>query len=485
MWFAVWGALARAQEPAPAPEDDEAAREAELFGAPAPAPSEESDREAELFGDPAPAPVPAGTRDERLLGGPSDAADTEADLVSRLGRLDERLTIGGRLWLRAQGAVPDGVQGADEVALSAPNLLDLYADARPNDRVRAYARGRLQHDWTIRAGDLDPFTGEPVTPDVVLLDQLWIKADAAHRVYVTAGRQRIRWGTGRIWNPTDFLNLQRLDPLAILDLRTGVDLLKVHVPVEKANANLYAVANLQDAQALDQIGGALRAEWAFGQTEISASGALRKDQPVRLGTDLSSGVGPLDLKVEAAFTHGVTDPFWAGSLDPERLRFPREVDRSDDWLVQVVYGAEVSIRYSSRDSVAIGLEGFHNEAGYSGDDLYPWLLLQGQFLPFYLGRDYGAAYVLLAGPGDWDDQTFTASAIANLSDGSAVARLDWRGTVLTWLEPQAYVQAHFGDYGEFRYALEVPAVPGVPGLEDGLSVPAPMLDVGLGAIVRF
>jgi hypothetical protein len=36
-----------------------------------------------------------------------------------------------------------------------------------------------------------------------LLDQMWIRFDILETVFVTAGKQHVRWGTGRFWQPTD------------------------------------------------------------------------------------------------------------------------------------------------------------------------------------------------------------------------------------------------------------------------------------------
>jgi hypothetical protein len=471
-------------EPAPAPVDPRD----EMFGEPEPAPADPRDA---LFGDPAPtgsappapAEAPAGSRDEALLGGVYTGS--EGALNQKLGQLDERLTIGGRVWLLTQGNVSEDAEDLGDVTLDSPNRLDLYADARPNDRVRAYVSGRLTHDFSVRRGDTNPATGDELSPDTVLLDQLWLKFDVAHRVYVTAGKQRVRWGTGRFWNPSDFLNQQRLDPLAIFDVRTGVDLVKVHVPVEAANANFYAIANLQDAQALDQVGGALRAEWAFGQTELTASGALRKGSAEKLAATVSSGLGPFDLALEGVLQHGPTDTYYEGEFDPLAFQFPEEIDRSEDWLGQVVARVELTLGYGGDDSVSIGVEGFHNAPGYADADLLPWLFLNGAYVPLYFGRDYAGAYVFLPGPGRADDHNFIASVLANVSDGSLVARADWRATVLTWLEPNAFVTWAGGGNGEFHFSYRVPPQPLVPGLEDGIRIPAPLLTVGAGAVVRF
>ncbi len=80
-----------------------------------------------------------------------------------------------------------------------------------------------------------------------MLDQLWVNFDVDHRAFVTVGRQHVKWGVGKFWNPTDYLHPVKRDPLATFDTRTGTTLVKLHVPWEKRGWNLYAVGLLEDA----------------------------------------------------------------------------------------------------------------------------------------------------------------------------------------------------------------------------------------------
>jgi hypothetical protein len=231
------------------------------------------------------------------------------------------------------------------------------------------------------------------------------------------------------------------------------------------------------------VGGALRAEVAFGSTEITASAGARKDRPVQLGADVSTGIRLFDLHVEGAVRHGDETPYWEGRLDFETLELPTEIDRSDDWIAQVVAGATISIALNPEDALYVGGEYFFNDAGYDGRKLYTWLLANGQYRPLYVGRHYVGAYAMLPSPGSWDDATFTASAIGNLSDGSWLARGDVRVLALTHLSLNAYGAGHFGKHGEMRLAIDVPAIPGV--VDEPISVPAPAVDLGVGATVAF
>lgn len=451
-------------------------RDDDIFGggAEAPAPPPEEPPPAEAPADAGPA-----TRDDAML---STATTSDATIAERIGVADDALTVGGKLTLRTVLSMPESPKLGD-LGLDSPNLLDLYLDARPDDRTRAYVSARLTHDWSVTDGSVNDYGVEQSTSSISL-DQLWLKFDVGRVVYVTAGRQRIKWGTGRFWNPTDFMNQQARDPLAAFDVRTGVSLLKVHVPVT-SSANLYAIANLDGADAVEDVGGALRGELAFGQGEASLSAAFRKDQPQRYGADLSYGIWLFDVRVEGAALHGIKEPFYKGTLDMETFTFPEEYSREDDWITQGTVGAEISLDITDEDTISLGGEYFVNHAGYTDPGIYAWLLLNGQYTPFYLGRQYAGAYLYYPSPGPLDDTAFTVSALSNLSDQTGVLRLDHRWNALTWLDLTTYAAYYFGDQGEFYYALSVPAIPGVDGLEDGLEIVPSRWNVGVWAQVRF
>jgi hypothetical protein len=485
-------------------------------GSSPPASSSGVDEDALFGAAPAPAPTAAapGTTD---LGDVQIKTTSDADILSRLGLADERITIGGKLYLRGAVTVNEDTSFA-KTAYSSPNLLDLFADVRPNDRVRGFASARLKYDFTVADGDTDAY-GNARSAGGVTLDQLWLKFDVAHRVYVTAGRQRIKWGSGRFWNPTDFMNQQTLDALnaTVFDERTGVTLLKVHVPIEAIGANLYGVANFDGASTFGKVGGALRTEWVLGPSEVALTAAARNGDPLRLGADVSAGLGPLDVHVEGAVKHGDKSTYYKGRFDidalpdltvadfisgaaEDQLVFPTEVDRSDDWIPQVVAGAELGIKVNDDDTVYVGAEYFYNGGGYTDDArLLPWLLLSGAYQPFYTGQQYAGVYVAIPSPGRWDDASFTVSTLGNLSDRTFVSRLDASTKVNTFLSVNAYGSLAYGENGEFHFGYHLDPNENIdptmlagtdfesfgPILADGLDIPAPIATFGVGAQVNF
>lgn len=447
--------------------------------------------EADLFGAP---PTSAGeAREEDYFGGGVSAGAAEgfgpsaaAGIGERVAAADDNLDVGGLLYLRGTYRLERGGD-PERAGLAAPSWLDVYLDGRPTDRIRAYVRGRLSYDATVTAGATD-MLGRPLAQSDAALDQMWLKFDIARTAFVTIGKQPLRFGVGRFWNPTDFLNPSRRDPLAVIDERLGVSLLKLHVPFEARGINLYAIGDFEGSRAPDELGAGVRAEVLVGQTEFAVSGYHRKDRPITLGADVSSGAGPLDLYVEAAAVHLDPVTAWTGNLDLTRRPFPelpRPVDRRADWIPQVVAGFEASFNVSDDDSLLLAVEYFFNDGGSDRSDLFPWQLFAGTYRPLYYGRHYAAASLVAMGPGSLNNTTFIGSTLGNLSDRSWLSRLDVRHALLSFLSIDGWAGLHYGRAGEFNPGFVLPPVPLVPQLAQGFEVRRPLLDLGLGVRAAF
>lgn len=457
---------ARAEEPAPPPvesptEAPPKSPEDEVFGAPAASEGEGGE---------------AGDADDDMFGG--DEPPSAAGVFDNIR--EDPLAIGGQLYLRLSTTIADrGSFGSQ--SLSMPNLLDLYLDARPEERVRGFVSGRLSFDPTISAGETDDF-GQTRESTRVILDQLWIKTDIARRVFLTIGQERIKWGPSRLWNPNDFLNARRRDPLTLFDERTGVPMLKVHVPYE--TFNFYVIALFGEADRLDEPGVGFRFEGALGSTELAISGVYGKGRKTAFGLDISTALGPFDVTAEVSLSDE-TDTFeYSGELDLETFTLPT-AEKRGQWMPRVSAGIQYAFKPNDDDVMYLGLEYFWNSFGQTDKDLYPYLLFVADLEPFYVGQHYLGLVWLVPQPGSWQDTSFTLSAIGNLSDTSFVTRLDVSQTVHTRLRLEAYVEGHFGTRGgEFRPAFDVPDIPPslLPQFPDGVeafSIPAPALLFGL------
>jgi hypothetical protein len=483
-------------------------------GAPAaPAAASPGHDEAGMFGDattPAPttaaAPTdggPSGTpgnehagAEGAMFGAAAQKSSSEADAVAAAVPFNP-LTIGGQLYLRSAVSFYKD-HPPSQASVDVPSLLDVYLDARPNDRVRGFVSGRLNYDPSIDPNQLGPFGSPAQSRTNPQLDQLWLNFDIFRTVFVTVGKQHVKWGTGRFWNPTDFLQPQRLDALNnFFDSRTGVDLLKFHLPWEKYNWNLYGIVLLDNGNAVNtigEIGAAARAEIVLGPAELGLDGKWQKGSKPRYGIDLSTGLGPIpiDVYAEAAF-HSPRGEMYYRLKNDELVpslglgNFERYSPDSS-LTTQLVAGGSYSTDLGDNNALTVGAEYFFNPLGADNAILYPYEILKGAYTPFYAGQHYVGAFVSLVVPTSnaFASNAFALSTIGNLSDLSFTSRLNYSITLLTHLSLETYVAVHYGtEGGEFRFGFDTSKLGLPPGSIPTFQTPTPAVDLGLALRIRI
>jgi hypothetical protein len=507
-------APARAQQ-APARPDEQdmfGAAASPDAGAPAPksagpAPTAAPPAAATAAGAPPPGSADAPTRDDNLLGAGGGGPEHLSDYIAP----DNPLTIGGQLYLRAQSS---GKQNKDAWSLTAPSLLDVYLDVRPNPRVRAFVLGRMSFDpteapgsassSTLAGGSGGAFSGGSATGftsfttargPTSVLDQMWMRFDILNRVYVTAGKQHVRWGTGRFWQPTDYLHPVKRNPLDVFDARPGQTMLKLHVPWESQGWNFYAFGIFEDpnqaTSTLRQVSGAARAELIVLGAEVGLDALVKDGQKPRYGIDISTGIWELDVYGDVGIRSGQDfctvrpsegmPPVGGGScpamgtpsLNPDIVNEAAmyNVAPLTGVKVQAVGGVNWSHKYNDNDMFTLGGEYFYNQPGYSDATIYPGLLFNSNNSPllnfFYTGRHYGALFASFPAPYSWNLTTFTLSTLSNLTDQSFISRVDYSYTLLTHLSLEAFVGVHYGHSGgEFRLGFDLAGFHSDPALVD-------------------
>ena len=350
-------------------------------------------------------------RDQAVLGNTGGQVQHLSDYQAP----ENPLQIGGQIYLRTQatalqGAAPDGW------SLNAPSLLDAYFDARPNPRVRAFVLGRMSYNPTaapsgaaettangLPVGSQGAFSGGSPTGFTTfsaargptsVLDQMWMRFDIAQRVFVTAGKQHVRWGTGRFWQPTDYLHLLRRNPLDVFDARAGTSMLKLHMPWEQRGWNFYAFGVFEDPNlATNNLRpgrgrGARRDRHRGrrdrpGRVRQTRSEAALRHRLLRLASGTSTSM-PTSASARAR-TSGPScelspDPNQQLTCDPN-VADPTDVPIATDPLAshyalqtlsgiktQAVGGINYSRKYNDNDLFLIGAEYFYNQPGIRGPE---------------------------------------------------------------------------------------------------------------------
>lgn len=441
------------------------------------------DEEALFGGAPAPAVAPQPTQapaadldvDRRGL----DAGE-EADAFTRGSTKVDPLTLGGTYYQVLQVPFSRGYTEGEQ-SFRRPLQVDVYLDGRPNDRIRTYVVGRLLYDssrdaygnptagpngFSVPHGSSLTAAPLPNNPQVVL-DQAWLKFDVDRVLFVSLGRQHVKWGSGRIWNPSDALNPQRRDPLQPYDLRLGRDMGSVQLPIRWQQSNLYGILlfdNPEPASTAQQLGGAVRFETLLGPAELGLSAVGRSRELPRYGVDLSGPLGPFDAYVELAFLSNdgrLVQRTWLGvpAGPPPSLHQIYATDGLPGAALQAVAGLNYSFAWTENRSATLGAEYFYNELGVTDGHLYPVLLYLDEYTPFYLAKHYAALYFSAEGPDSGKKTTYNLSAIANLNDASLLSRLDFRWLMLDYLSLGIWASGNFGKLGgEFNFTLDTPAL---------------------------
>ncbi|PWU21790.1 MAG: hypothetical protein C5B49_02020 [Bdellovibrio sp.] len=428
---------------------------------------------------------------------------------------DNPLQIGGIFYQRLIASAEQG-QSADSSPLSAPLQFDLYLDSRPSDRIRGYVDERILYDTTrnqygattsgTNLGSLQSSSSSagptslsatsnqvPNNPQTVL-DQAWLKFDIDRTVFVTAGKQHVKWGASRFWNPTDFLSTQRRDPLLPYDLRLGNTMVKLEIPFESKQTNFYAITlfdNPQPASTLGQLGQAFRIETVVAGAEIGLDAVVRGQSPPLFGADISAPLGPCDIYLEASYVKSPTSPNYqlnaGGVTTGADIGTLYSTYYPNTPAVQATAGINYSFAWRDNRQATIGFEYFSNPLGYSNPNVYPILIFLGQYQPFYTGQSYGALYLTAEGPDAEKHTSYTFSVLGNLSDGSFIARIDFSWRFLTYMTFEAYVDNHFGTPGgEFNFTLNTPALTSQTTTTiPPINIPPTVADLGLALRMSF
>ncbi len=431
--------------------------------------AEGDNRDDAIFGEESPAePATATSAPAKpAAGGESDYGDARMSAPAKentelLNR--DRTQIGGFFYARNTGSLSQG-QKLSDAGLGNTTLFESYFDSRINDRLRVYTRGRIIYnplaDVTGTSAAIPGMTSTASTDEVrAVLTQMWAKFDLYQRVFVTAGRQFVRWGATRFWNPVDVLNSAKYNPLLFFDDRVGPTMVKFHVPVESLGWNFYALVLTENAVKAEQLGLAARGEFVVGPVEIGLTGLARKGFDPKAGLDVSAGVGDFDLTGElSAWQPANGDPQWYASA-----------------------GISWSWAYREDDSLTLAAEYFHNPQGLTLDQVVAGqkaALMGGtkppSLIPMYTGKDYAGFMAAVTSPGSWNDASVSALSLVNLTDRSGTAQLSLSNRYLTDLTLELYAGLSWGD-GEFRGYVprlkgEMQQIPAFAGIAESLHAP--------------
>jgi len=238
-------------------------------------------------------------------------------------------------------------------------------------------------------GSTEPYTGYPSSTVYAELSELFMSFDVYKKVFFRIGYQLIAWGPSFFWTPVDFINRDRVDPLAQLDLRTGKPGTKVTVPFEGSNLVLF----FDFSQSIDGSGvtsgihdrtrvGA-RFDTVLLGYEVGLSTYFGNGLTTLWGLDFSGVLFRTDFYGEVALSKGSNTRKAHLSAAPStyELYYPQEI------TVATSLGLAKSFGEFKRWTVRTEL--YFDSNGYGSDAPYSYLLAQDLYSPLYMGMLYG------------------------------------------------------------------------------------------------
>lgn len=240
--------------------------------------------------------------------------------------------------------------------------------------------------------------------------EFYLSFDIAQSVFFRVGNQLLAWGPSFIWTPVDFVNLQRADPLASLDLRRGKPGVRATVPLGISNVFLFADltgtvtptgpgGSLEVNDPLEVVNLAARWDLTLLGFELALTGYVGSSIQNTYGFDFSGRILGFDVYGELAMAFPYSSYDFASASS---LGFQRTFGELSYW--------------------SVAGEFFVNSAGTDDTASYPGLLVSGDFTPFYVGKYYAYAALTRAHIGI-DGVGATLAGFMNFSDQSFLLRL--------------------------------------------------------------
>jgi len=420
-------------------------------------PVKADDREADLFDN------------EDIFLDDNDTQPSLVETISKsLNKKDKTLDIGGRFYYTASLFSRED-EHVKHGRVANTGITDLYFDAILEDDLRFYYQQKFSNSVVEFEHEIVPLNLSQLSTSSDI-DQLWLKFKLKERYYFTLGKQQLRLGPGFVWNTTDFINIARFNPLALTDQRLGVNLVKIQMPFSDYGINLYAIAQFDEAEKLEEMGTFIRMEYLTETAEYAISFNNRKNQALNIGFDISKGFSIVDLFVSLALIHNDPNLFYVideeDGTGPDTPIFaptnpPPSIDRSDEWLKQISAGFIFSRNMFDNETLLINLELFYNEAGYENSDLMPFIIEDSltpkatpendsSFNPLYFNQYYAALSISLMNLGPDNDQSISALLINNFDDETGVGQLIYGARPFRDLSFSWSAGYFYGDDGTFH-----------------------------------
>ena len=271
--------------------------------------------------------------------------------------------------------------------------LRLKLDGDIADRLGLFVRGRLGIEYVKSSDDEDVTFNDD-------LDQAFLTLNFGKEplIFLSLGKQRIRWGTGFYWNPVDTFN-PRQDLQDIEEIEEGINAFRgdiafglssfTGVVVPNSDSTSFSLDNYTFEEGRRLITG--RFYTFLANTDLALYVSDRETEDIRWGASFSTVISDIQFFGEGIFWQGESERLYVTrtsdrvtTIDPvgnTQYTIPAEFDifTRENSYIKFVLGFQYT---SSNDLTLIG-EYYHRADGYDKKDMDNYI----EFLE-YVGGPY-------------------------------------------------------------------------------------------------
>lgn len=300
-----------------------------------------------------------------------------------------------------------------------------YADLRESDLVRLYAAGSFNYDPSNYLSTKDYST------PTYSLDELFVDTQIGEKAFFRLGKQRISWGVGYWYKPSDVLSLSAIDPDDPTAARNGPFAFKVDMPMKLNHLMVYMVPPISGVAGSSSI--ASKYDLVVNGWELSFAGYGRADMLARPRAifTFTGAVGAFDLYGENVLLYGSDRTYVReSSTTPGTYETYRQENTP---FFQSTLGIKYSVSKSSGFSFSAQLQGYYNGTGYADSSI-----MQNAAAKAKIKSDYASTYTS-------SDVSATGAGMWYLAGSTSISGRFGEGRNLTQLTGSVYALTNFSD----------------------------------------
>jgi hypothetical protein len=224
---------------------------------------------------------------------------------------------------------------------------NFFLDSRIKSNLKFFANTEVDH-----ISQLDTTT--------ISLREMFVDFSIKNKVYVRTGKQVLQWGRCYLWNPTDYINIDKKIFLTRIGYQEGTYGLRFHVPWG-AKYNWYTFVDTQNADSMKQVPVATKFEFLVGRTEMALNYWVKDSFRSAYGYDFSTRVGSFDILGEASASYGDTK---------EKIKVQNNILEKyileDKWVTKASLDLAKYFKLNGiPDRITLRGEFFYNSDGYT------------------------------------------------------------------------------------------------------------------------